>query len=182
MTLFGVGVADAQGAIGHYHVGSAGDFEARGFTVSASRAVGDGVRATMDYTQFDSRWHGVSPDGVALKAFAGSVLRKHERIHDMTASVESIIAPSSTRLFILYKLNTGFAAATDTTPSPLHNVRFNVQVNQSLPFLTFMNANWEMVVAVTNLFRDEPMDSSVYDELFVVAPPKRMLGGVTVRF
>jgi hypothetical protein len=100
----------------------------------------------------------------------------------MTASVESIIAPSATRLFIMYKLNTGFAAANDTTPSALHNVRFNLQVNQSLPFLRFMNANWEMLVAVTNLFRDDMVDSSVYDELFVIEPPKRVLGGVTMRF
>jgi hypothetical protein len=61
-------------------------------------------------------------------------------------------------------------------------VRFNVQVNQGLPFLQVMNANWEMVVAVTNLFRDDIGDSSVYDQLFVVDPPKRVLGGVTMRF
>jgi hypothetical protein len=180
VTLFGLAVADS--GVGHYRVGSAGDFEAVGFSVSASRTVGDGVRASVDYTQFDSRWSGRSPDALALGQLARSVLRKDERIHDMTASVESIIAPSSTRLFILYKLNTGFAAANDTTPSALHNVRFNVQVNQSLPFLKFMGADWEMLVAVTNLFRDELIDSSVYDELFVIEPPKRVLGGVTVRF
>jgi hypothetical protein len=181
VTLFGLAVADANG-VGHYHVGSAGDFEARGFTVSASRAVGDGVRASVDYTQFGSRWQGRSPDAAALELLARSVLRKDERLHDLTASIESIVAPSATRLFIMYKLNTGFAAANDNTPSALHNVRFNVQVNQSLPFLQFMNANWEMVLAVTNLFRDEMIDSSVYDELFVVEPPKRVLGGITMRF
>jgi hypothetical protein len=35
---------------------------------------------------------------------------------------------------------------------------------------------------VSNLFRDELVDASVYDELLVVQPPKRVLGGVTVRF
>jgi hypothetical protein len=140
------------------------------------------VRAAIDYTQFDSRWQGWSPDAAALAQQAKSVLRKDERIHDLTASIESIIAPSSTRVFIMYKLNTGFAAANDTTPSVLHNVRFNVQVNQSLPFLQVMNANWEMVAAVTNLFRDDMIDSSVYDELFVIEPPKRVLGGITMRF
>jgi hypothetical protein len=181
VTLFGLAVADRSG-VGHYHVASAGDFEARGFAVRASRAVGDGVRAAVDYTQFDSRWQGRSPDAAALALLAKSVLRKDERIHDLTASIESIIAPSSTRMFIMYKLNTGFAAANDTAPSALHNVRFNVQVNQSLPFLQFMNANWEMVAAVTNLFRDDSIDSSVYDELFVIEPPKRVLGGITMRF
>jgi hypothetical protein len=182
VTLFGLALADTRRNVGHYHVGSAGDFEARGFAVNASRAVGDGVRVSVDYTQFGSRWHGGSPDAAVLTQRARSVLRKSERIHDMTASVESIIAPSSTRLFIMYKLNTGFATANDTTPSALHNVRFNVQVNQSLPFLQMMNANWEMVVAVTNLFRDDMFDRSVYDQLFVVGPPKRILGGMTMRF
>jgi hypothetical protein len=35
---------------------------------------------------------------------------------------------------------------------------------------------------VSNLFKEDWADTSVYDELFVVRPPKRVLGGVTVRF
>ena len=60
--------------------------------------------------------------------------------------------------------------------------RFDVQVNQALPFLNFTGAQWEMLVAVRNLFRDDLLDASVYDELLVVRPPKRVVGGVTVRF
>lgn len=181
VTIFGVAMAEPRRNVGHYHVGSAGDFDARGWTVSASRTVGDGVRASLDYTQFASQWSALSPDRAVLQQVAPAVLRTDERIHDMTATVESIIAATSTRLFFLYKLNTGFAEAKDTTPSALRNVRFNVQVNQALP-LTIMKAHWEMVVAVSNLFSDEPFDSSVYDELFVIEPPKRVLGGVTMRF
>lgn len=182
VTLFGLTVAEGASSVGHYHVGSAGDFEARGFSVSASRTLRDGVQASVDYTRFDSRWAGYSPDAVALAQLAQSVLRKDERIHDLTAAVETVVAPSATRVFIMYKLNTGFATANHTTAPALHNVRFNVQVNQALPFLGFLDANWEMVAAVTNLFRDEMLDGSVYDELFVVAPPKRVLGGITMRF
>jgi hypothetical protein len=182
VTLFGLAVAEAPAGVGHYHVGSAGDFAARGWSVSASRTVGDSVRASVDYTQFASQWFGDSADGTALARHARSVLRKDERIHDVTAAVETEIAASATRFFIMYKLNTGFADANDTTPSPLRNVRFNAQVNQSLPFLRMRGADFEMLVAVSNLFRDELLDASVYDELFVVEPPKRVLGGVTVRF
>jgi hypothetical protein len=39
-----------------------------------------------------------------------------------------------------------------------------------------------MLVAVRNLFREELLEASVYDELLVMRPPKRMVGGVTVRF
>jgi hypothetical protein len=183
VTLFGLSVADSRSGGGHYHVGSAGDFQARGWSVSASRSVGDGVRASVDYTQFDADWLAGSSDGEALALLAGSVLRRNERVHDMTASIESVIAPSSTRFFVLYKVNSGIAAAaSDATASALRNGRFNVQVRQALPFLNFMSANWEMLVAVSNLFRDEMVDASVYDELLVVHPPKRVLGGVTVRF
>jgi hypothetical protein len=35
---------------------------------------------------------------------------------------------------------------------------------------------------VRNLFRADLIDSSVYDELLVVRPPKRVVGGVTVKF
>src|SRR5688572_13570942 len=180
VTLFGLSVAESRSGVGHYHVGSAGDFEARGWSVSASRSVSDGIRASVDYTQFDAEWLAGSSHVEALAALAGSVLRRNERVHDMTASVESVISPSSTRFFVLYKVNTGVAATNEA--SALRNGRFNVQVRQALPFLNFMNANWEMLVAVSNLFRDEVVDASVYDELLVVQPPKRVLGGVTVRF
>jgi len=93
-----------------------------------------------------------------------------------------VVAPTSTRVFVIYKMNTAFAAADAGHLTPGVGARFNVQVNQALPFLSFSNANWEMLVAVSNLFREESLDSSVYDELLVVRPPKRVLGGVTVRF
>jgi hypothetical protein len=39
-----------------------------------------------------------------------------------------------------------------------------------------------MLLAVRNFFRDASPDSSVYDELLVVRPPKRIVGGLTLRF
>ena len=177
VTLFGVAVADAA-TVGHYRVGSAGDFDARGWGVSVSRSVTDRVRASVDYTQVDSSWYGRSPDAASLASLAASMLRSdNERLHDVTASVESVLAPSSTRLFVLYKMNTGFAG-TDSRGAFASKARFNVQVNQALPFLR----NWEMLVAVSNLFREDATDASVYDEVLVMNPPKRMLGGVSVRF
>jgi hypothetical protein len=54
-------------------------------------------------------------------------------------------------------------------------------VNQALPFLPF-GSQWEVLVGVRNLFR-EPVDAaSIYDELLVVRPPKRLVGGVQVKF
>jgi hypothetical protein len=66
--------------------------------------------------------------------------------------------------------------------TPLANARFNVQVNQALPFLNFASANWEMLAAISNLFGGDAINGSVYDEALVVQPPKRFLGGVSIRF
>ena len=39
-----------------------------------------------------------------------------------------------------------------------------------------------LLIAVRNTFRETTVDSSVYDELLVVHPPKRVVGGLTLRF
>ena len=51
VTVFGVSVPDAPAEIGHYQVGSAGDFAAHGWGVTFSRTMGENTRATVDYTQ-----------------------------------------------------------------------------------------------------------------------------------
>ena len=83
---------------------------------------------------------------------------------------------------MVYKLNAAFAAADAIPALATARTRFDVQVNQALPFLNFTNAQWEMLVAVRNLFKEELGETSIYDEALVVRPPKRVLGGVTVKF
>jgi hypothetical protein len=39
-----------------------------------------------------------------------------------------------------------------------------------------------MLVGVRNLFREAFTETSIYDELLVSRPPKRVVGGITVRF
>ena len=183
VTLFGVAVPGTAAAnVGHYYVASGGDFDARGWGVSVSRAMTQGVRASIDYTQIESAWLRHSPDHVALSRVAASLLRGDEdRVRDLTTSIESVVPATDTRVFMIYRINTGLPGEADAL-APRTGARFDVQINQSLPFLHFTNAQWEMLVAVRNLFRDELLDASVYDELLVMRPPKRVVGGVTVRF
>ena len=91
----------------------------------------------------------------------------------------------STRVLVLYRISNGFARPATTGPSadrPALQSRFDVQVRQSLPFMDFSTAKWEMLVAVRNFFRDTAPDQSVYDELLVVHPPTRVVGGLTLKF
>jgi hypothetical protein len=183
VTLFDVAaVGERPSQVGHYQVGSVGDVSAYGWGVTVSRPVAEGVRASVDYTQATADWSHRGREGRLVASMAPSIRRSEERIHDVTASVESVIAPTATRVFVLYKLNSAFAASDVLETGPAAGARFNVQVNQALPFMRFTRAQWEMLVAVSNLFHRELMDGSLYDELLVVRPPKRVLGGVTVRF
>lgn len=85
-------------------------------------------------------------------------------------------------MFAVYRLNTGFTSADVFRTVPGFGARFDVQVSQGLPFLGFTQADWELLVAVRNLFRDDAPTASVYDELLVVRPPKRIVGGLMVKF
>jgi hypothetical protein len=82
---------------------------------------------------------------------------------------------------VLYRISNAFAGRSFADPSGVDG-RFDVQVRQSLPFLDFSSAKWEMLVTVRNFFRDATSDQSLYDELLVVHPPKRVVGGLTLRF
>ena len=182
VTLFGVvrpGTAAARR--GHYYVASAGDVDARGWGVSMSRTTAAGIRASIDYTNIRSTWVRRSPDAEALALVAVSVLRDNgERVHDLTTSVESTLPVTETKVFAVYRINSRFADAGAAVAGP--EARFDIQINQLLPFLNFSGAQWEMLVAVRSLFSDDLLDASIYDELLVVRSPKRVVGGVTVRF
>ena len=65
--------------------------------------------------------------------------------------------------------------------APAGGARFDVQVNQALPF-SVARSRWEVLVAVKKMFHDEFDGGSLYDELLVVKAPTRVLGGVTVKF
>ena len=130
-------VGDAPASIGHYHVGSAGDFDARGWGVSVSR---DGERRRARLGRLHAgRRRLARPARRRRRAGAASPRRccaRDERIHDVTASVESVVAPTATRFFVVYKLNTAFAAADgDAAPCARRAVRRAGQSGAAVPEL-----------------------------------------------
>jgi hypothetical protein len=139
------------------------------------------LRASIDYTQVESTWLGPPPDAAMLAVAALAVRRgDEERFHDLTTSIDTTLPLTATRVFVVYKVNSRFADV--DASSSRAGARFDVQLNQALPFLRFAGGEWEMLMAVRSLFREELLDTSVYDEILVVRPPKRVVGGVTVRF
>jgi hypothetical protein len=184
VTLFGLSVPGASPAgIGHYYIGNTGDVDARGWGVSVSRTVADGIRASVDYTQTETEWLRPSAASAGVALVMPSVVRRQfEQLHDLTTSIESDLPRLDTHVFVIYKLNSGFTSPDAATFRPRFGSRFDVEVSQALPFLDFASAQWQMIIAVRNLFQEDLLETSVYDELQVVRPPKHVLGGVTVRF
>ena len=183
VTVFGSAApGTASASLGHYYVASGGSLEARGWGVGVSRSMTDGLRASVDYTEVESVWLRPSPDEAALASVAGSLLRtSHDLFHDLTTSIESVVPITATRVFLVYKINSALAGDAGSSV-PHAGARFDVQIRQSLPFLQFTSAQWEMLIAVRTLFREDMVGASVYDELLVMRAPKRVVGGVTVRF
>jgi hypothetical protein len=181
ITLFGLPVAGGPKSPGHYYVASGGALDADGWAVRLSSSPTQRVRGSVDYSITRAHWMSRG-DMAAVAVWAPEAIRPQtEDVHDVTTSVETEIPETATRVFFLYKVNAGFARGIDPAHSNI-DTRFDFQVNQALPFMPFTNTRWEVLVGIRNLFRDPAEAGSVYDELLVIHPPKRVMGGVLVRF
>jgi hypothetical protein len=182
VTVFGLR-RDTPSSLGHYYVGAAGDATVRGVGVTLTHALSDNIRGSVDYSMASARWTAATApvEYAVLSRWVPSTIRSRERIHDVTTSLETEIPYSATRVVVLYKLNDAFAAAESVDP-PGFGARFDVRVTQALPFMNFRTSQWEMLVGVRNMFHQAIDNVSFYDELLVVRPPKRLIGGLTVKF
>jgi hypothetical protein len=181
VAVFGIETPPSTPArFGRYLVGNAGSVDAGGWGAGIIGALAPRVHASVDYSFASARLNPAT-DLAYLVLIAPSAARGGaESVHDLKTRLEAIVPETSTRLAVVYRVSNAFALADEARSG--FDSRFDVQVRQSLPFMDFGTARWEMLVAVRNQFRDSSADGSVYDELLVVRPPKRLVGGLTVRF
>ncbi len=177
------GGTPAGGSLRHYGIGDAGDVVARGWRVGVSHSLLSRLRGSVVYEITDARWLPAAGPGADLLLVGYRPRPTTERLRDLTTSVETVLPVTATQVYVAYRVNTGFArfGGADPTGAGLDS-RFDLQVTQRLPFMGFTSSQWQVLLAVKNLFRDASQDGSVYDELLVVKPPTRILGGVVVRF
>ena len=181
MTIFGMRSPDGTRSVGHYYVAGAGNVDVDGWGARLSSSASRRVSGSVDYSYLHGRWNSFGEISQARPWLASLTRPKDEDIHDLTTSVLTAIPETATRVFVLYKLNSGYARRSGTLSETGMDGRFDVQVNQALPF-GLGSTKWEVLVGVRNLFRDPNDPASVYDELLVVRPPKRVVGGFLVRF
>jgi hypothetical protein len=185
-TAFGVVPDQDLVSVGHYVVGNVGDAEATGGTVAfRTPALGGRVNGSVAYSLATGRLTPQPGIKYVLLLAPSAVRPETERVHDLSTTIEADVPETSTRVLVLYRASNAFArpvALADADSGPGFDARFDVQVRQSLPFLNFTSARWEALIAVRNFFREVDSEQSIYDELLVVRPPKRLVGGVTLHF
>jgi TonB-dependent receptor-like protein/carboxypeptidase family protein len=192
VTMFGLDTAGAPAAVGHYFLANVGDVSAVGVGAGLRASLADRVHGSVEYTMSRARFDESGAATYLLLLAPSAVRSEAERVHDLSTAIETDVPETSTRVVVLYRVSNGFSHAAAVPPAgarpvaaasrPSLDSRFDVQVRQSLPFMDFSTAKWEMLIGVRNLFRDATPDQSVYDELLVVRPPKRIVGGLTLKF
>jgi len=178
-TMFGL--AD-RGAVGHYSVASPGSVSVEGWMLRMSGQVTTHLRASMDYSISRARWE-FGPQAVdILRVMPAAVRPDQERLHDLTSTLEALIPETETGVIVAYRMNSAFTPAGADGLSPIFGGRFDVQVRQALPIQPINGGRIELMVSVSSLFRDPRNPGAFYDELLTVRTPRRVLGGVQVRF
>jgi hypothetical protein len=155
---------------------------ATGGGVSLASRMGDAVRSSVSYSFGRSR-PGQAPSSIQTMRHADWALASSDAtFHDVVARLETFVDWSGTRLIAYYRWNVCRPESGTRPTAPLVSQRFDVRLTQGLPFLSGMTrADWEVLLAFRNMFY-EASEAALLDEVAVVNPPKRVLGGISVRF
>jgi hypothetical protein len=158
-----------------------GSLAARGMGLTVARRFGDAFSGSISYT-YGHSWRRdpavVEEAGVLPELFA-----YHDAdFHDIVTRMETFIDCTDTRVIAFYRLNSLSPEVDGQKAAAVANTRFDVQLRQGLPFLgNLTRADWEFLLAVRNMFY-ETTEGATLDEVAVLNPPKRVLGGISVRF
>jgi len=181
VTIFGLSTPSGPQSVGHYYVAGAGAVEADGWQVRLNTSTGSRLQGSVQYSHTEARWIGRGAQDLLRTSAPGAIRPDVEDLHDLTTSLTADIRETATRVFIICKINNGFVNPALGGNPTMTDARFGIQVNQALP-VAFAGTKWEVLIGLRNLFRDPADPASIYDELLVVRPPKRLVGGFLVRF
>jgi len=158
-----------------------GQLDTRGVGFTVGGHVGEALTGSLSYTYGHSVRAHLPGEPAQLLSRAGLGFEEAD-FHDVVARLETFIDWSDTRVSAYYRVNT-LSPEMDSRAHPAStNMRFDIQLTQGLPFLQALTrADWEVLVAVRNLFYEASEGASL-DELVVLHPPKRVMGGISVRF
>jgi hypothetical protein len=182
-TLFGLDSPGFPSEPGHYFVASIGDASVEGWSVRIGTPEGQPIRGSVDYVVADVQWTPVADASALVGAPSRGALAPARdglsRVHDITTSLGADVPQTKTRMLIVYRVSNGFATLDSGTALA---ARFDMQLNQGLPFVPTTAGQWEVLLSLKNTLRDQRFGMSMLDELLAVSTPTRVVGGVQVRF
>jgi Carboxypeptidase regulatory-like domain/TonB dependent receptor-like, beta-barrel len=178
-TLFGL---DKASDFGHYYVATPGNVAVDGWNLRVSGALGAGVQGSVTYSTGLALWTDLGDAGAAAERVPSVLRAPRERLHDLTASLETSVPGLSTHVALAYRLDSAFSHDGASGRLPILDGRFDMQVRQALPYEPIRGSQLELLFAVRNLFHGLREPGSIYDELLTVSPPLRLMGGLQVRF
>lgn len=168
--------ADSGGVL---RIGNVPSLDARGVGVTLGRRFSRAVEGSVTYTYGYSRR---STRTTRTDGLVGAFAYADNDFHDLVARLNAVLESTDTRLIAFCRFNSLSPDAEGPGTESERTTRFDVQLSQGIPFLgELTRADWELLLAYRNLFY-ETTEAGMLDELAVVNPPNRMLGGITVRF
>jgi outer membrane receptor protein involved in Fe transport len=171
--------ATADGRI--LQIANVGRVSARGMGLTVARRVGESVTGSMTYT-YGHSWRRSEPGAPADGEYAPAIGIRSGDFHDLVGKVETVLESSDTRVVAYYRITQLVPVGESRSMAPVRTSRYDLQLSQGLPFLgTLTGADWDLLVAVRNLYY-EPSEGALLDEMAVANPPRRVLGGIAVRF
>jgi TonB-dependent receptor-like protein/carboxypeptidase family protein len=158
-----------------------GAVSARGMGLTVARSFGDAFSGSVSYT-YGHSWRREPAPVEEAGELSDLFAYRDADFHDFVTRVETFIDSTDTRVIAFYRVNHLSPEVEGKKANAVANNWFDVQLRQGLPFLgSLTRADWEFLLAVRNLFY-EPAESATLDEIAVLNPPKRVLGGISVRF
>jgi len=154
-----------------------GNLSLEGMGLTMARRFGNAVSGSVAYSYGRVVRDDTRP---GIPGFAAADFREAS-YHDVVARVETFIDLTDTRLTAYYRVNS-LDQESDSLGGTIRNARFDIRLSQGLPFLQpLTRADWELLLAVRNLFYED-FEGATLDEMAVVHPPKRVMGGFAVKF
>ena len=182
-TLFGLDRPGFTIEPGDYFVAAIGDASIDGWSVRVSTPEGQPVRGSIDYAVADVQWTPIADASALIGTPSRDALAPardgFERVHDITTSIGADVPQTKTRMLIVYRVSSSYATLDN---GPALGARFDMQLNQGLPFVPTTAGQWEVLLSLKNTLRDQRFGMSMLDELLAVSTPTRVVGGVQVRF
>lgn len=150
-----------------------------GGELSVGANLGKSVTGSLSYAAGYARRGPGGPLQTWFEDPASQGIAHDGSFHDVSARVEAVLQRSDTRLVAYCRLS---ALDPEGESPSLTRTRFDVQLIQGLPFIgELTRSDWDLLLGLRNLYYEDG-EGATLDEWATLKAPKRVVGGISVKF